>query len=120
MESRRDLMPLTSFQVQIFQTIAANRNPDSFAAGGIVIHRHENSTRFSDDIDIFQHTAQAVEASADADARTLTDAGYGVEFLRKEKTFQQAIVRRGDDYVRIDWAADSAYRFLRMKSWAIG
>jgi hypothetical protein len=105
-------MPLTSFQAQIFKTIAANRNPDSFAAGGVVINRHENSTRFSDDIDIFHHSAQAVSASADADAGTLTDAGYGVEFLRREKTFQQAIVRRGDDYVRIDWAADSAYRFF--------
>jgi hypothetical protein len=105
-------MPLTSFQAQIFKTIAANRNPDSFAAGGVVINRHENSSRFSDDIDIFHHTAQAVSTSADADAETLTNAGYGFEFLRREKTFQQAIVRRGDDYVRIDWAADSAYRFF--------
>ena len=105
-------MPLTPFQAQIFKVIAANRNPDSFTAGGIVINRRENSTRFSDDIDIFHHTAQAVAASANADAKALSNAGYSVEFLRQSDTFQQAIVRLGEDYVRIDWAADSAYRFF--------
>jgi hypothetical protein len=105
-------MPLTPFQLGIFQLIAANRNPDSFAAGGIVINRHERSTRFSDDIDIFHETAQAVAVSTDIDVETLRKAGYSVEFLRREETFLQAKVSRGDDYIRLDWAADSAYRFF--------
>ena len=46
-------MPLTSFQSDVFKVISANRNPDSFAAGGIVINRDRDSARYSDDIDLF-------------------------------------------------------------------
>jgi hypothetical protein len=105
-------MPLTPFQSGILKTIAANRNPDSYAAGGIVINRDQKSTRFSDDIDIFHHTAQALIASVEIDAQTLTDGGYEVVFLRRGETFQQARVSKGEEHGRIDWAADTAYRFF--------
>jgi len=105
-------MPLTSFQAAIFKVISANRNPDSFIAGGIVINRDELSARFSDDIDVFHDSSQAVAASADADAETLRRAGYNVTFLRREATFQQAEVSRAGETIRLDWAADSAFRFF--------
>jgi hypothetical protein len=105
-------MPLTPFQAGIFKVISANRNPDSFVAGGIVINRDNRSARFSDDIDVFHDSANAVAASADADAEALRKAGYNVTFLRREATFQQAEVSRADDTIRLDWAADSAFRFF--------
>jgi len=105
-------MPLTPFQAGIFKIISANRNPDSFIAGGIVINRDDLSARFSDDIDVFHDSSQAVATSADADAETLSRAGYNVTFLRREATFQQANVSRIGEAIRLDWAADSAFRFF--------
>jgi hypothetical protein len=105
-------MPLTPFQVDVFKVISANRNPDSFAAGGIVINRDRDSARYSDDIDLFHDTVQALAASVDVDARSLQKAGYSVQFARREPTFAQAIVARADESIRLDWAADSAFRYF--------
>jgi len=105
-------MPLTPFQADIFKVISANRNPDSFAAGGIVINRDRNSARYSDDIDLFHDTAQALAASAEADVQSLEKAGYIVQFARRGLPFAQAIVARADESVRLDWAADSAFRYF--------
>jgi hypothetical protein len=105
-------MPLTPFQIGIFKVISANRNPDSFLAGGIVLNRSEDSLRFSNDIDIFQDSAQAVAVASDADAESLVAAGYAVDFLRREATFRQAEVTLDNEVVRLDWAADSAFRFF--------
>ena len=105
-------MPLTEFQAEVFKIISRNRNPDSFAAGGIVLNRAPDSARYSDDIDLFHDTAQALAASADVDASSLQKAGYSVRFARRELTFAQAIVARADESVRLDWAADSAFRYF--------
>ena len=105
-------MPLTPFQAGIFKVISANRNPDSYVAGGIVINRDDRSIRYSDDIDVFHDTAEAVAVGADADTEALRKAGYGVTFLRREATFHQADVSLADETIRLDWAADSAFRFF--------
>ena len=112
MEAGPRVMPLTPFQADIFKVISANRNPDSFIAGGIVINRNVSSARFSDDIDVFHDSAQAVGFSSDADAEALSQAGYNVSFLRRELTFHQAEVTRAGEIIRLDWAADSAFRFF--------
>jgi len=105
-------MPLTQFQAEVFKVISANRNPDSFIAGGIVINRNEGSARFSDDIDVFHDASEAVAVGADADAESLRKAGYAVTFLRREATFQQANISLAGETIRLDWAADSAFRFF--------
>ena len=46
------------------------------------------------------------------DARSLQKAGYSVQFARRELTFAQAIVARADESIRLDWAADSAFRYF--------
>jgi hypothetical protein len=49
---------------------------------------------------------------------SLRSAGFHVETIsrvgewERESTFRRARVRRGDENVEIDWAADSAYRFF--------
>jgi hypothetical protein len=105
-------MPLTAFQTEIFRIIAAHRNPDSYVAGGIVINRADASLRYSNDIDLFHDTAAAVVVSAEKDAEALRKAGCDVSFSFREPTFQQASVLRGGQKVRLDWAADSAFRFF--------
>jgi hypothetical protein len=105
-------MPITPFQAEVLKVIARNRNPDSYLAGGIVINRDSASARFSNDIDIFHATAQAVATSTDADAEALKASGFTVTFLRREETFQQADISRDGETVRLDWAADSSFRFF--------
>ena len=101
-------MPLTQFQKDVFKIISRNRNPDSYVAGGIVIHREETSSRYSDDIDLFHDTSQAVIASAQLDSEALEKAGYTVSFLIREPTFHQATITYEKEGLRLDWAADSA------------
>jgi hypothetical protein len=105
-------MPITPFQAEVLKVIARNRNPDSYLAGGIVINRDNASARFSNDIDVFHATAQAVAVSTDADTKALKDSGFAIHFLRREETFQQAEVSRDGESVRLDWATDSAFRFF--------
>ena len=105
-------MPLTPFQTGIFKVISANRNPDSYIAGGIVLNRDDQSERYSDDIDVFHDTSEAVAVGADADTEALRKVGYSVTFLRREATFQQAAISLAGETIRLDWAADSAFRFF--------
>ena len=105
-------MPLTSFQAEVFNVISAHRNPDSYVAGGIVIQRDADSSRYSDDIDLFHDTSQAVSASVRQDTEALTRAGYEIEFSTQEPTYYQASVARQGESLRLDWAADSAFRFF--------
>jgi hypothetical protein len=105
-------MPLTEFQVEVFRVLSAHRNPDSYAAGGIVIHRDVASPRFSRDIALFHDTAEAVGTSAKLDAEALRQAGFTVDFSMREPTFHRAEVTHTRGHVRLEWAADSAFRFF--------
>jgi hypothetical protein len=105
-------MPLTEFQADIFRVISANRNPESYVAGGIVIHRDAASSRYSRDIDLFHDTSQAVAASARLDSERLRQAGYEVGFTMQEPMFYRAEIGKNGNRVRLEWAADSAFRFF--------
>ena len=43
------------------RTLAAGRHPDSFVAGGTVLHVAADSPRRSEDVDLFHDTVEAVE-----------------------------------------------------------
>jgi len=105
-------MPLTPFQADVFKIISVNRNPDSYVAGATVIHRDANSPRFSRDIDLFHDTSDAVIASAEADEVALKAAGFAIEFSLQRPTFYRAELSRDDQQVRLEWAADTAFRFF--------
>ena len=105
-------MPLTPFQADVFKIISAHRNPDSYVAGEIVINRDDASSRYSEDIDLFHDTSAAVRTSAEMDAAALTAAGCEVRFSFREPTFHQASITKDGESVRLDWAADSAFRFF--------
>jgi hypothetical protein len=105
-------MPLTEFQTRIFKVISANRNPESYVAGGVVIHRDKTSSRYSKDIDLFHDTAQALNTSVELDADALKHAGYQCDFSMRQPLFHRADVAKEGNRVRLEWAADSSFRFF--------
>jgi hypothetical protein len=56
-------MPISEFQRTVMLLLKPNRNPDSFVAGGVAIHRAEDSKRYSNDIDFFHDVDEAVALS---------------------------------------------------------
>lgn len=87
-------------------------NPDRDVAGGAVINRADDSLRYSDDLDIFHDVAEGVAICAEADAAVLRSAGYAFEWTLRQEGFFRAEVKRGTDRLKLDWAADSPFRFF--------
>ena len=73
---------------------------------------NRNGIRFSSDIDIFQDRKERVSAAAQADASTLEQGGYGVAWKRQEPSFMSARIEKDQAYTRLEWVADSDYRFF--------
>lgn len=105
-------MPLTEFQGAIAELLAANRSPDSYLAGGAALHIEPQSKRYSNDLDYFQDSEERVAKAFSDDRRTLVDAGYEVDVLLQQPGLVRALVRAGDQATKIEWAHDSAWRFL--------
>ncbi|HEX9633409.1 MAG TPA: hypothetical protein VGA02_13190 [Gemmatimonadales bacterium] len=113
-------MPLTEFQRALLATLAHTPTNDRYLAGGAAMHFAPNSTRYSDDLDFF-HDSEARVASAFAtDRATLERAGCAVAVELSLPGFVRAVVRRGDDATRVDWAHHSAWRFLPLVREALG
>src|SRR5215475_12878349 len=108
-------MPLTALQKDVLAVLVRNR---SHFAGGIVLNAPDNSARYSHDFDIFHELAEEVTRASTKDVQSLRGAGFQVETISrvgewdKETTFRKAMVKRRDENVEIDWAADSAFRFF--------
>lgn len=105
-------MPLTAFQRDIAGLLAANRSPESHLAGAAALHLSSSSPRASDDLDYFHDEAGLVAKAFAADSRLLEAGGYTVTVMLSQPGFIRAIVARGAEATRVDWAHDSAWRFL--------
>ena len=105
-------MPLTDFQRQILSLIGQSRTPDSYLAGGAALHFKPNSLRFSNDLDFFNDSEERVATAFAEDRATLEAAGYAVNVELSQPGFVRAGVHLGKDSTRIDWAHDSAWRFM--------
>jgi hypothetical protein len=103
-------MALTKFQLEILQVIARNRNPNSHFAGGAVLNKDE--PRISQDIDIFNDSAEILSICLAADAAALEADGYGVAFSTRSDTHVTADVTKHQSSNRIDWVQDSIWRFF--------
>jgi hypothetical protein len=103
-------MPLSKFQSEVLRTLASQRSPDSYIAGGVAINR--DGPRFSADIDIFHDSEAALEAAATADAAALTAAGFGVDWGRIRPGKRDAMVSRGGEAMPLEWVTDAAFRFF--------
>ena len=96
----------------MLKRIAANRSPESYLAGATVIHRADDTPRFSQDLDFFHDVEDSVGQSAETDAATLLQVGYAFSWLLRTPTFHRAVVTVGEQQLKIEWAQDSAFRFF--------
>ncbi|MSR36016.1 MAG: hypothetical protein EXR95_05140 [Gemmatimonadetes bacterium] len=113
-------MPLTIFQRTLLADLAQAPTDERYLAGGAAMHFAPNSTRYSDDLDFF-HDSEAMVASAfGQDRDTLQRAGYDLDVELTLPGFVRAVVRRGEDATRVDWAHDSAWRFMPLVHDSLG
>jgi hypothetical protein len=107
-------MALTAFQRELCQLLAAQRiaSGESYVAGGAALNELLRAPRVSRDVDLFHDTAEALAKTFDADRRGLERQGFGLRVVRERPAFVEAEVRRGKDFVLLQWVHDSAYRFF--------
>jgi hypothetical protein len=105
-------MPLTPFQQALLADLAPGHSDDRYLAGGAALHFAPQSVRYSDDLDFFHDSEQQVARTFAADRARLEAAGYRVEVALSLPGFVRATVSRGGDATRVDWARDSAWRFM--------
>ena len=105
-------MPITDFQREVLLLLRAHRNPDSYVAGGVAIHRDAGSARRSNDIDFFHDTEEAVRESSSSDLKLLKKRGYGVKILLNQPGIVRAVVESGKNSLKLEWVRDTAFRFF--------
>jgi hypothetical protein len=105
-------VPLTDFQRRLLATLAEAPTDDRYLAGGAALHFEPHSERYSDDLDFFHDSEARVASAFAADRTRLAAAGYAVDVELSLPGFVRAIVRKGEGATRVDWAHDSAWRFM--------
>lgn len=105
-------MPLTDFQRRLLADLAGTPNDDRYLAGGAALHFAPNSTRYSDDLDFFHDSEARVASAFAADRARLEHLGYEVQVESSLPGFLRATVTKGSEATRVDWAHDSAWRFM--------
>jgi len=85
---------------------------ERYLAGGAALHFTPRSARYSDDLDFFHDSEARVATAFAADRAHLEAAGYVVRVELSQPGFIRAVVGRADDATRVDWAHDSAWRFM--------
>lgn len=105
-------MPITEFQKNVIKLISQFRNPNSYVAGGVAIHRHEKSSRYSNDIDFFHDTDESVVFSFNKDFDLLTAHAYQIDIIVRQPSFIRVIVHKNNDFLKLEWVRDTAFRFF--------
>ncbi len=105
-------MPVTDFQYEIGRLLAANRSEDSYLAGGTALLLEPNTKRISQDIDYFQDSAERVTSAYTDDLETLSAHGFEIKPEIALPGYVRVVVRRGEQATKVEWARDSAWRFM--------
>jgi hypothetical protein len=103
-------VPLSKLQAEILGVIAAGRSPQDYVAGATPLNR--DAARFSSDIDLFHDREERVAAAAERDSQLLEAAGYEVTWLRRLPSICTAEIAKDGASTRLEWVADSDYRFF--------
>lgn len=109
---RSTVVPLSEIQEAVLRLLAAHRSSGSHLAGAAAIHSARGSLRFSGDLDLFHDRESAVGKSFTTDRASLEEDGYSVQVLLSQPGFIRARVASELGSVLIDWAHDSAWRFM--------
>jgi hypothetical protein len=105
-------MPLTRYQEEVMRLLSSNRSFDSYLAGGAAIHIEPHTTRYSNDLDYFHDSVERLATAFAGDERLLQDAGHEVTIEIRLPGYIRATVSHGSDRTKMEWAHDSAWRFL--------
>jgi hypothetical protein len=105
-------VPLTAYQEGIALLLSVNRTPDSYLAGGAAINIEPNSKRFSNDLDYFHDSEERVASAFAEDRASLERASYTLELSIRQPGYIRAVVSKAAQQTKIEWAHDSAWRFL--------
>jgi hypothetical protein len=105
-------VPLTPFQQRLLADLAQGPDAGRYLAGGAAMHFAPNSERYSESLDFFHDSEGRVAAAFAADHRHLEAARYTLTVEFALPGMIRAMVRRDGDATRIDWAHDSAWRFM--------
>jgi hypothetical protein len=105
-------VPLTDYQATLARLLSKNRTFDSYLAGGAAILIEPNTTRFSRDLDYFHDSEARVAEAFAADRELLETSGYSIDVDLNQPGFIRAIVRKDGHATKVEWARDSAWRFM--------
>lgn len=105
-------MPLTDYQAVVARLLSGNRTFDSYLAGGAAILIEPNTTRFSRDLDYFHDSEARVAEAFAADRALLERHKFSVDVDLNQPGYVRAVVSKGEDATKVEWARDSAWRFM--------
>ena len=105
-------MPLTAFQEGLAHLLAENRSPDSYLAGGAAILIEPNTHRYSNDLDFFHDSEERVAEAFAEDSALLAEHGYTLAIQMNQPGYIRALVEKNGEATKIEWAHDSAWRFM--------
>jgi hypothetical protein len=105
-------VPLTPYQEEVARLLARNRTFDSYLAGGAAIHLEPRTTRYSNDLDYFHDSVERVASAFEQDDKDLREAGHRVSADMRLPGYVRATVSRDRAGTNVEWAHDSAWRFL--------
>lgn len=105
-------MPLTRYQEEVARLLSANRTFDSYLAGGAAIHLEPHTRRYSNDLDYFHDSVERVATAFAEDVRQLHAAGHEVAVETRLPGYVRATVSRAGARTNVEWAHDSAWRFM--------
>lgn len=108
-------MPVTPFQSEIAKILSVNRSPSSYLAGGAALHFEPNSIRYSQDLDYFHDSEKRVLEAFEVDREVLTRHGIDIKQELNHPGYIRVIAKKGEDSTKIEWAHDSAWRFMPVK-----
>ncbi len=107
-----EAVPLTDYQAELARLLSGNRSPDSYLAGGAAILLEPNTARYSRDLDYFHDSEARVAEAFAADRQLMERKGYGVDVETQQPGLVRAIARKGSHSTKVEWAHDSAWRFM--------